>query len=339
MRTSAIEDISATSLSIKNAQTRKKFNFDQVFDQDTTQQQLWDHISSSLTSFIQGYNVSIMAYGQSGSGKSYTMGTNGESMGIISRAAELMFPQLKSNSENNSTSYIIRVSYLEIYNEQIRDLLIKPSHSQGHGPNHVHATPITIRENSKGEIVFTGLSQIRVDSVSDLLHLLNLGCRSRQTSSTVINAESSRSHAIFTVYLTKQDHQFDEVHNDWFVASETVSKLNFVDLAGSERLKTTGAVGDKAKEGISINSGLANLGKVISQLSDKSAPSSVTSINSSPSVAHISYRDSKLTRVLQDSLGKRAITYLISCITCEQFYYSETLNTLTYAQRARAIQS
>ena len=197
---------------------------------------------------------------------------------------------------------------------------------------------VAIRED-KGRIFMTGLHQVDINSVDDLLSALNFGSSIRQTDSTAINAKSSRSHAVFSINLVQRKNKAAPSARekrlsmpveamsgaeDWVTVD---SKLHFVDLAGSERLKNTGASGDRAKEGISINAGLASLGKVISQLSTRQAGT------------HISYRDSKLTRLLQDSLGGNAITYMIACVTPAEFHLSETLNTVQYAQRARAIQS
>lgn len=201
---------------------------------------------------------------------------------------------------------------------------------------------MTIREDTKGRIILTGLHQVNINSFEDLIGALNFGSTIRQTDSTAINAKSSRSHAVFSLNLvqrksspnhgtpgpTKEKRMSMPV--DTFHTGETItvdSKLHFVDLAGSERLKNTGASGERAKEGISINAGLAALGKVISQLSSRQQGS------------HVSYRDSKLTRLLQDSLGGNAYTYMIACVTPAEFHLSETLNTISYAQRARAIQS
>ena len=197
---------------------------------------------------------------------------------------------------------------------------------------------VAIRED-KGRILLTGLHQVDINSIDDLLGALNFGSSIRQTDSTAINAKSSRSHAVFSINLVQRKNRAAPTgrekrfsvpleamsgSEDWITVD---SKLHFVDLAGSERLKNTGASGDRAKEGISINAGLASLGKVISQLSTRQ------------SGTHISYRDSKLTRLLQDSLGGNAITYMIACVTPAEFHLSETLNTVQYAQRARAIQS
>ena len=197
---------------------------------------------------------------------------------------------------------------------------------------------MTIREDTKGRILLTGLQQVTINSPEDLLNALNVGSTVRQTDSTAINARSSRSHAVFTLNLIQRKDRANETPLKDKRMSMPVeassgdsvlvdSKLHFVDLAGSERLKNTGASGERAKEGISINAGLASLGKVISQLS-LGKPG-----------AHVSYRDSKLTRLLQDSLGGNAITYMIACVTPAEFHLSETLNTTQYASRARSIQS
>jgi len=198
---------------------------------------------------------------------------------------------------------------------------------------------VTIREDAKGRILLTGLHQVNINSFEDLIGALNFGSAIRQTDSTAINAKSSRSHAVFSLNLV-QRKSFGQAASpkekrmsmpvDSFSGGDSVtvdSKLHFVDLAGSERMKNTGASGERAREGISINAGLAALGKVISQLSSRQSGS------------HVSYRDSKLTRLLQDSLGGNAITYMIACVTPAEFHLSETLNTVQYAQRARAIQS
>ncbi|KAK4166105.1 chromosome-associated kinesin KIF4B [Cladorrhinum sp. PSN259] len=365
---------SPTSLSIDSPQGRKLFVFDRVFGPEIGQAGIWEYLDDCVNTFIQGYNVSVLAYGQSGAGKSYTMGTSGpveqddiHYMGVIPRAATALFEKLAGvgagaptsgpNNKINRSSmshlrtparyagaagqpqgdkdWTLRASYVEIYNEQLRDLLI---------PEDVPAwerSNVTIREDVKGNIILTGLHQVEVNSVEDLMNVLNQGSTLRQTDATAINARSSRSHAVFSLNLvlkkggkpqstTPAERRFS-MPVDGLTGGETVvttdSKMHFVDLAGSERLKNTGAQGERAKEGIAINGGLAALGKVISQLSSRQAGS------------HVSYRDSKLTRLLQDSLGGNAITYMIACVTQAEFHLSETLNTVQYAQRARAIQS
>ncbi|KAK5115656.1 hypothetical protein LTR85_009827 [Meristemomyces frigidus] len=367
-RESTCEVPTPTSLSVQSPQGKKLFVFDRVFDESTSQEPIWDYLSDSVASFIKGYNVSILAYGQSGSGKSYTMGTSGPEdqhdpnvMGIIPRAARALFeslngttarhtgmqtpkrystqalPTLGSLAKNGAASknWELKASYVEIYNEQLRDLLVPEHVAQADRPQ------VAIREDTKGRILLTGLYQVAINSVDDLLSALNFGSSIRQTDATAINARSSRSHAVFSLNLVQKRNDRPgsppsaekrmSMPIDALSGAENVvtidSKLHFVDLAGSERLKNTGATGDRAKEGISINAGLASLGKVISQLSSRHGN------------GHISYRDSRLTRLLQDSLGGNAITFMVACVTPAVFHLSETLNTVHYAQRARAIQS
>ncbi|KAG9243893.1 putative chromosome-associated kinesin KIF4B [Calycina marina] len=361
---SMVQVTSPTGLSIDSPQGKKLFVFDRVFSEEVNQEGIWDYLADSTSSFVQGYNVSMLAYGQSGAGKSYTMGTSGPSeqgdldvMGVIPRAATALFEKLEgprpTNNRNSMSglraparysanptgmskpvekSWTLKATYVEIYNEQLRDLLVPD-----HVPQHERGA-VTIREDVKGHILLTGLHQVDINSVDDLMAALNLGSSIRQTDATAINAKSSRSHAVFSLNLIQRKTQSStRAEKRFSVPLEAMSgtdamvtvdsKLHFVDLAGSERLKNTGAQGDRAKEGISINAGLASLGKVISQLSSRQAGS------------HVSYRDSKLTRLLQDSLGGNAITYMIACVTPAEFHLSETLNTVQYAQRARAIQS
>ncbi|KAI1488739.1 chromosome-associated kinesin KIF4B [Biscogniauxia mediterranea] len=360
---SMVQTTSDTTITIDAPQGKKLFVFDRVFSPEVMQDGIWDYLHDSVNAFLQGYNVSLLAYGQSGAGKSYTMGTAGpsedgdlESMGVIPRAATALFEKLdgQSRSSNrNSMSQLrtparysmqsptpkaeknwqMKATYVEIYNEQLRDLLAPEQQDRG---------AVIIREDQKGNILLTGLRQMEINSVDDLMNALNFGSSIRQTDATAINAKSSRSHAVFSLNLVQRKSKFPPAQGPekrYSVPLEamsgnatetwvtTDSKLHFVDLAGSERMKNTGAQGDRAKEGIAINAGLAALGKVIAQLSSRQAS------------AHISYRDSKLTRLLQDSLGGNAITYMIACVTPAEFHLSETLNTVQYAQRARAIQS
>ena len=350
---------------MQSPQGKKLFVFDKVFEEDTTQEGIWDYLQDSVTSFVKGYNVSILAYGQSGSGKSYTMGTSGPEdqnnpniAGVVPRAAQALFeklegatqkqsgiqapkrysthalPTLNNMAQGGQKNWQLKATYVEIYQEQLRDLLVDETVPE---KDRVHPA---IREDTKGRIVVTGLTQVTINSAEDLYNALNFGSSIRQTDATNINERSSRSHAVFSLNLvqkktdgsaTPRPDKRTSTPMEAMANGEGVvtldSKLHFVDLAGSERLKNTGATGDRAKEGISINAGLASLGKVIAQLSSKSAN------------AHISYRDSKLTRLLQDSLGGNAITFMVACVTPAVFHLSETLNTVHYAQRARAIQS
>ncbi|KAG9239172.1 putative chromosome-associated kinesin KIF4B [Amylocarpus encephaloides] len=362
---SMVQVTSPTSLAIDSPQGRKLFVFDRVFGEDVNQEGIWDYLVESTNAFVQGYNVSMLAYGQSGAGKSYTMGTSGpgeqsdlDVMGVIPRAAMVLFEKLDggrspTNNRNSGIrtpmrysmnaaaitskidkNWTLKATYVEIYNEQLRDLLLPEHTPLG------ERGQVIIREDVKGHILLTGLHEVEINSVDDLMNALNFGSSIRQTDSTAINAKSSRSHAVFSLNLIQRKSKSQTAQGaekrfsvplEAMTGADTMvtidSKLHFVDLAGSERLKNTGAQGDRAREGISINAGLASLGKVISQLSSRQAGS------------HVSYRDSKLTRLLQDSLGGNAITYMIACVTPAEFHLSETLNTVQYAQRARAIQS
>lgn len=364
-RDNTCEVSSANELLITSTRGKEHFVFDRIFDEQTSQEGVWDYLSDSVTSFVKGYNVSILAYGQSGAGKSYTMGTTGpqeqedpEIKGIVPRAAQALFEQLNGPSARPSglqtpkrysvqmpniasvargtnaapKNWELKATYVEIYNEQLRDLLLPESQERGQ---------VAIREDTKGRIMLTGLTQVPIHSAEDVLNALNFGSSIRQTEGTAINARSSRSHAVFSLNLVQKRTDLPPLPTpkadkrrsmpvDHISGTENIvttdSKLHFVDLAGSERLKNTGATGDRAKEGISINAGLASLGKVISQLSKQGG-------------GHISYRDSRLTRLLQDSLGGNAITFMVACVNPASFHLSETLNTVHYARRARWIQS
>lgn len=263
--------------------------------------------------------------------------SNSGSGGVFSKRqsiSNLRTPRAYQQNVLGDRNWSLKATYVEIYNEQLRDLLVPDT-----TPPHERTT-IAIREDIKGNIILTGLRQVDINSVDDLMNALNFGSDIRQTDATAINAKSSRSHAVFSLNLIQRkskpktaagaEKRFSmplEAMTGQEMGVTTDSKLHFVDLAGSERLKNTGAQGERAKEGISINAGLASLGKVISQLSSRQAGS------------HVSYRDSKLTRLLQDSLGGNAYTFMIACVTPAEFHLSETLNTVQYAQRARAIQS
>lgn len=293
-------------------------------------------------------------------GTSNSAGSAQPARGVISRAAEALFTKLNqppvdkatagtqstsryssllpssrlSSSSAKALNWQLKASYVEIYNEQLRDLLIPDSVAPA------DRARIHIREDTKGNILLSGLTQRDVTTPDDILAALESGSSIRQTDATAINSKSSRSHAIFTLTLTSQlkcpptntkekRMSMPLPRSGHTSSSDTVnlsSKIHFVDLAGSERLKNSGALGERAKEGISINAGLASLAKVITQLSSRHP-------------GHVSYRDSRLTRILQDSLGGSAVTYMLACVTPAEFHLTETLNTLHYAQRARAIQS
>ncbi|GBC48036.1 uncharacterized protein OCT59_000519 [Rhizophagus irregularis] len=341
----------------QNDKKSQTFTFDHVFGPETMQQEVFDNaILNLIDQFLEGYNVTILAYGQTSSGKTHTMGTNdnssisSESKGIIPRAMETLF-SLMNFSQYKMRQFTIKVSFVEIYNEELIDLLGEQN-VDGERPQ------VMIREDSKGNILWSGLQEIKVNNVEEVMTTLARGSLNRQVGSTDMNSQSSRSHAIFSVVMSQQQKslsspmsptnsnsgtprmngsrppsrtqqrmskRLDDVEN-----MTITSKFNFVDLAGSERLKRTSAVGDRAKEGISINSGLLALGNVISALGDP---------NKAKHTTHVPYRDSKLTRLLQDSLGGNARTLMIACVSPTEYNLNETINTLKYANRARNIKN
>ncbi|KAM9073752.1 kinesin-like protein KIF21A isoform 4-T4 [Megaptera novaeangliae] len=327
----------------------KAFTFDYVFDIDSQQEQIYTQcIEKLIEGCFEGYNATVFAYGQTGAGKTYTMGTGfdvniiEEEQGIISRAVKHLF---KSIEEKKHTSiknglpppdFKVNAQFLELYNEEVLDLFDTTRDIDAKNKK----SNIRIHEDSAGGIYTVGVTTRTVITESEMMQCLKLGALSRTTASTQMNVQSSRSHAIFTIHLcqTRMCPQIDaERATDNKVISESsqmnefetlTAKFHFVDLAGSERLKRTGATGERAKEGISINCGLLALGNVISALGDKSKRAT-----------HVPYRDSKLTRLLQDSLGGNSQTIMIACVSPSDRDFMETLNTLKYANRARNIKN
>ncbi|KAI8985865.1 hypothetical protein BDB01DRAFT_66165 [Pilobolus umbonatus] len=277
---------------------------------------------------MEGYNSTILAYGQTGSGKTYSMGIGLDSIknpaneGIVPRFIDSLFQGLLTKQSPYYSSQVF-VSFLELHNEDIVDLL---------SPVRRDGLNLTIREDTHGNICWSGVREELVKSPEELIGLLQKGSISRTTASTDMNSSSSRSHAIFSIILKQQYLSSDTPDSpdspSLLEARKLVSKFHFVDLAGSERLKRTNAVGDRAKEGISINTGLLALGNVISALGDESRR-----------VSHIPYRDSKLTRLLQDSLGGNSQTLMLACASPAESNQTETINTLKYANRARNIRN
>uniref|UniRef100_A0A3P8VUP4 Kinesin family member 4 n=1 Tax=Cynoglossus semilaevis TaxID=244447 RepID=A0A3P8VUP4_CYNSE len=295
--------------------TEKAFTYDYVFDPTAEQEEVYSTaVSPLLSGLFKGYNATVLAYGQTGSGKTFSMGgtytsaqENDPSVGVIPRVIRKIFEERESKQD---CEFCLAVSYLEIYNEDILDLL----HPSKDKPS------ISIREDPKEGIKIVGLTERQVSSASEMVGCLELGNSARTVGSTAMNAASSRSHAIFTITL-EQRKGTDKVDS-------VVSKLHLVDLAGSERQKKTKAEGDRLKEGISINRGLLSLGNVISALGDESKKN-----------VFVPYRDSKLTRLLQDSLGGNSHTLMIACISPADSNMEETINTLRYADRARKIKN
>ncbi|XP_068717325.1 kinesin-like protein KIF16B [Montipora capricornis] len=271
-----------------------------------------------LKAAYEGYNACIFAYGQTGSGKTYSMMGSHDNQGLIPRICEGLFSGMR-NDEENGPSYRTEVSFLEIYNERVRDLLRPPMKGRP-----VHS--LKVREHPKEGPYVQDLTRHLVSDYAAIEHLMQQGNTHRVTASTGMNDTSSRSHAIFTINFTQAKFDHD-------MPCETVSKINLVDLAGSERADATGLTGERLKEGANINKSLVTLGTVISALADAS-----TSHHSS---AHhhkfIPYRDSVLTWLLKDSLGGNSKTIMIATISPADVNYAETLSTLRYANRAKNI--
>ncbi|XP_006100075.1 kinesin-like protein KIF27 isoform X1 [Myotis lucifugus] len=299
------------------------FTFDFVFGKSSTQDEVYNTcIKPLVLSLIEGYNVTVFAYGQTGSGKTYTIGgghvasvVEGQK-GIIPRAIQEIFQNI---SENPSTDFKIKVSYIEVYKEELRDLLeLETSVKDLH-----------IREDEKGNTVIVGAKECQVESADEVMSLLEMGNAARRTSTTQMNEHSSRSHAIFTISICQAEKNTEAAKDgSWSSRQHIVSKFHFVDLAGSERVTKTGNTGERFKESIQINSGLLALGNVISALGDPRRKSS-----------HIPYRDAKITRLLKDSLGGTAKTVMITCVSPSSFNFDESLNSLKYANRARNIRN
>eukprot|EP00210_Caulerpa_lentillifera_P004169 g3975.t1 len=260
----------------------------------------------------------IFAYGQTGTGKSYTMEgpkqATMDSEGIVPRSARHIFNSIKEQSGFNE--YLVRVSYLEIYNEEIRDLLAKNSQKKLALKENIH------QGGGGGGVYMPNLKQLVVKDLHELEKVLQIGRKNRSVGATKMNQESSRSHSILSIVVECQqganlEQTSKRIH---------IGKLNLVDLAGSERQSKTESTGDRLKEGIKINLSLTALGNVISSLVDKRQ-------------THVPYRDSKLTRLLQDSLGGNAKTVMIANIGPAEWNLEETMSTLRYAHRAKSIQN
>ncbi|XP_055087286.1 kinesin-like protein KIF15-B [Periophthalmus magnuspinnatus] len=296
------------------------FTYDHVADMDTTQDAVFSSVAKNIVeSCMNGYNGTIFAYGQTGSGKTFTMlgpseldNFTDELRGVIPRSFEYLFFLINREVERSkqSKSFLCKCSFIEIYNEQIYDLLDTASAS------------LFVRENIKKGVFVEGAVEKFVNSAAEAYQVLSLGWRNRRVASTSMNRESSRSHAVFTMTLESKE-SINEVVNI------RMSQLNLVDLAGSERQKDTHTEGSRLKEASSINRSLMCLGQVIMALVDVSNGKN----------RHICYRDSKLTFLLRDSLGGNAKTYIIANVHPGSKCFGETLSTLQFAQRAKLIKN
>ncbi|XP_052390788.1 kinesin-like protein KIF13B isoform X4 [Carassius gibelio] len=268
---------------------------------------------SLLDSAFQGYNACIFAYGQTGSGKSYTMMGTAEQPGLIPRLCSSLF-QRTVQVLREGESFTVEVSYMEIYNEKVRDLLDPKGSRQA----------LRVREHKVLGPYVDGLSRLAVTSYKDIESLMSEGNKSRTVAATNMNEESSRSHAVFNIILT---HTLRDLKTG--TSGEKVSKLSLVDLAGSERADKTGAGGERLKEGSNINRSLTTLGLVISALAEQGAGKNKSKF--------VPYRDSVLTWLLKDSLGGNSRTAMVAAVSPAADNYDETLSTLRYADRAKSI--
>ncbi|XP_074172996.1 kinesin-like protein KIF28P isoform X1 [Rhinolophus sinicus] len=262
-----------------------------------------------LDSAWQGYNATLLAYGQTGSGKSYSMIGFGANKGIIPNVCEELFQAVENRERNQECQ--VTFSMLEIYNEQVRDLLSRTKKPGG----------LKVREDQQLGFYVEGLKSVPCENYAQIERLMEQGTKIRTTASTNMNVSSSRSHMVITI-------QFKQVFLDRDLTKQ--SSINLVDLAGSERQKSSGSEGDRLKEGSRVNLSLTNLGNVISALADAAV---------GKKVLHIPYRDSVLTKLLQSALGGNSRTALIAAISPADICYEETLSTLRYAERAKKIRN
>ncbi|XP_028966984.1 kinesin-like protein KIF3A [Galendromus occidentalis] len=292
--------------SLNPSEPPKSFTFDLVFGPDSKQVDVYNRAARPIIdNVLQGYNGTIFAYGQTGTGKTFTMEGDRnvpELKGIIPNSFAHIFGHIAKAADR--MKFLVRTSYLEIYNEEVRDLLGKDQSVQ-----------LEVKERPDIGVYVKDLSSCVVNNADELDRIMTLGNRNRAVGATNMNAHSSRSHAIFsiTIECSEQDHVL-------------MGKLHLVDLAGSERQSKTGASGQRLKEASKINLSLSTLGNVISALVDGKS-------------THVPYRNSKLTRLLQDSLGGNSKTLMVANVGPAQYNYEETVSTLRYANRAKNIQN
>ncbi|XP_033303992.1 kinesin-like protein KIF18A [Bombus bifarius] len=287
---------------LKKQNKELQFIFDKIFDMTSNNSDVFEGSTKDLIcNLLDGYNCSVFAYGATGAGKTHTMLGSSNDPGITYRTVAELFYQIEQQSDQRE--FNLGVTYLEIYNENVQDLL----HKSG---------PLHLRDDGRYGVIVAGLKIIAIQNAEELLTLLAKGNKNRTQHPTDANEESSRSHAVFQVYINitnKMDGQVRQV------------KLSMIDLAGSERASATGCKGARFKEGANINKSLLALGNCINKLAD--------------GAKHITYRDSKLTRLLKDSLGGNCQTVMIANIAPSSFSYEDTYNTLRYANRAKKIKT
>ncbi|KAJ4287299.1 hypothetical protein N0V90_012697 [Kalmusia sp. IMI 367209] len=294
---------------------RSYWSFDRKAPNYAGQENLFDDLGKPLLdNAFDGYNNCIFAYGQTGSGKSYSMMGYGQEYGIIPKICQNMFERIGSMTQDKNLSCTVEVSYLEIYNEKVRDLL-----------NPTTKGNLKVREHPSTGPYVEDLAKLVVRSFAEIENLMDEGNKARTVAATNMNETSSRSHAVFTLTLTQKRHDVETS-----MSGEKVAKISLVDLAGSERATSTGATGARLKEGAEINRSLSTLGRVIAALAD---------ISTGKKKSQVPYRDSVLTWLLKDSLGGNSLTAMIAAISPADINFEETLSTLRYADSAKRIKN
>ncbi|KAL6798698.1 kinesin domain-containing protein [Trichoderma sp. SZMC 28012] len=318
----------ASSPSKARKLTDKSFAFDSSFwshdpdDKDyANQEDIYNSLGEEfLDHNFEGYHTCIFAYGQTGSGKSYTMMGTPDNPGLIPRTCEDLFERIDAaHNDDSSVAYNVRVSYFEVYNEHVRDLLVPVVPNTP--PNY-----LKIRESPTEGPYVKDLTEVPVRNIHEIMRYIKVGDASRTVASTKMNDTSSRSHAVFTIMLKQIHHDMETDET-----TERSSRIRLVDLAGSERAKTTEATGARLREGSNINKSLATLGRVIAALAGPKQ------LRSGKRKDVVPYRDSILTWLLKDSLGGNSKTAMIACVAPSD--YEETLSTLRYADQAKRIRT
>ena len=295
------------------------YAFDNLYGPDTTTKQVFEDLCVPLLGgLFGGYNGTIFAYGQTGSGKTHSIMGYDKDPGVVPRCCEALM-QMMAELDPDSGSAVVKASYLQIYREVLHDLLSSTSLDQAHAADRDHKKDLKIRRGKDG-IYVENLVEVPLKTSAELTNLIEQGNKKRATSATLMNAASSRSHAV--VILSLERHEKASAVK---AAYDLTSKLHLVDLAGSERVYKSGASGESLKEAIAINQSLSMLGTVINALTDGKGQS------------HIPYRSSKLTFLLEDSLGGNSHTVMLAAASPSARSYFETLSTLQYAARAKLI--
>lgn len=317
-------DKGMTTVHVSSKDYPGSYSFDRIYDWNASQQSIFEYTAASIVSDVmKGYNGTVFAYGQTGAGKTYTMmGSDiksSEGKGLVPRIVERIFETI--GAAPPSTEFTVKVSYMEIYMERLRDLL-NPANDN-----------LPVHEDKSRGVYVKGLLEVYVSNVDEVFQIMQRGQENRVVASTQMNAESSRSHSIFVVHISQKPIPDDssmagasEGDGSASVSAGRTGKLYLVDLAGSEKVGKTGATGQTLEEAKKINKSLSALGMVINALTDGKS-------------SHIPYRDSKLTRILQESLGGNSRTTLIINCSPSSFNESETVSTLRFGQRAKSIKN